>query len=125
MNLRIITCTFFFLVVAGVSSLVSQSPDCQFDRRRGCTQNPVEEKMERERAKAQNKERQEALKKDADKLLALATELKDYVDKTNENVMSLNVIKKAEEIEKLAKSVRERMKAEGMMPGPTIEPPRR
>jgi hypothetical protein len=41
----------------------------------------------------------------------MATELKDYVDKTNENVLSLEVVKKAEEIEKLAHSVKEKMKA--------------
>jgi hypothetical protein len=43
-------------------------------------------------------------------LLALATELKDYVDKSNEHVLSLDVVKKAEEIEKLAHHVREKMK---------------
>jgi hypothetical protein len=43
-------------------------------------------------------------------LLDLAAELKAYVDKTNENIISLEVIKKAEQIEKLAKSVKEKMK---------------
>ena len=56
------------------------------------------------------KERVAALKIDTDKLLKLSIELKAYVDKSDENVLSLNVIKKAEEIEKLAKSVREKMK---------------
>jgi hypothetical protein len=37
--------------------------------------------------------------------------LKAYVDKTNENIMSVEVVKKTEEIEKLAHSVREKMKA--------------
>jgi hypothetical protein len=32
------------------------------------------------------------------------------VDKTNENVLSLEVLKKAEEIEKLAHSVKDKMK---------------
>ena len=45
-----------------------------------------------------------------DKLLALATELKTDVDKTNQNILSMDVIKKADEIEKLAHSVKERMK---------------
>ncbi|HMK30420.1 MAG TPA: hypothetical protein VK473_12100 [Terriglobales bacterium] len=57
-----------------------------------------------------NKERQQNLKRDTDRLLQLATELKQSVDKSNENTLSLDVIKKAEEIEKLAKSVREKMK---------------
>jgi len=56
------------------------------------------------------KDRVAALKNDTDKLLKLSIELKEYVDKTDENVLSLNVIKKCEEIEKLAKSVRDKMK---------------
>jgi len=56
------------------------------------------------------KERVATLKNDTDKLLKLSTELKAYVDKSDENVLSLDVIKKAEEIEKLAKSVRDKMK---------------
>ena len=71
---------------------------------------------ERAMARERNKERQAALKKDTDKLLELATQLKEYVDKTNENMLSLDVIKKAEEIEKLSKSVKEKMKAEEYFP---------
>jgi hypothetical protein len=56
------------------------------------------------------KERVAALKNDTDKLLKLSVELKAYVDKSDENVMSVNVIKKAEEIEKLAKSVKDKMR---------------
>jgi hypothetical protein len=68
-------------------------------------------KMERDMAKKANQERQAALKRDTDKLLKLATELKNYVDKTNESVLSLEVVKKADEIEKLAHSVKDKMKA--------------
>jgi hypothetical protein len=66
--------------------------------------------QERELAKKNNLERQAALKKDTDKLLKLAVELKDDVDKSNENVLSLDVLKKADEIEKLAHSVKDKMK---------------
>jgi hypothetical protein len=68
--------------------------------------------MEKEMAKAANKQRQEQIKTDADKLLTLATELKQYVDKSNENMLSLDVIRKAEEIEKLAHNVKDKMKAD-------------
>ena len=40
----------------------------------------------------------------------LSVELKQSVDKSDENVLSLDVIKKAEEIEKLARSVKDKMK---------------
>jgi IS30 family transposase len=67
-------------------------------------------KIEQEMAKKANQARQAQLKRDADRLLELSTELKQYVDKTNENVLSFEVIKKAEEIEKLARSVKDKMK---------------
>ena len=66
--------------------------------------------QKRELGKKRNVARQQDIKKDTDKLLELATELKQYVDKTNEDILSMDVIKKADEIEKLAHSVREKMK---------------
>ena len=67
-------------------------------------------KLERDMAKKANQDRQASLKRDTDKLLKLATELKLYVDKTNENMLSVEVVKKAEEIEKLAHSVKDKMR---------------
>ena len=66
--------------------------------------------IESEQAKKAAKERVAALKHDTDRLLKLSVELKQSVDKSDENVLSLDVIKKAEEIEKLAHSVKEKMK---------------
>ena len=43
-------------------------------------------------------------------LLAMAVALKAEVDKTNKDTLSLNVIRKADAIEKLAKTVKEKMK---------------
>jgi len=68
------------------------------------------EQIEHDMAKKAAKERVAALKTETDKLLKLSVELKAYVDKSDENVLSLDVIKKADEIEKLAKSVKEKMK---------------
>jgi hypothetical protein len=68
------------------------------------------ERMRKEQEKRINKARQETLKKDTDQLVKLANELKQYVDKTNENMLSLEVLHKAEEIEKLAKTVKDKMK---------------
>lgn len=75
-------------------------------------QNPLEDKMIRRRAKAMNEQRQKKLVEDTNRLLALATELKTEVDKSNKDTLSLSVIQKAEEIEKLAKSVKEKMKTD-------------
>lgn len=43
-------------------------------------------------------------------LLAMAVELKAEVDKTNKDTLSLNVIRKADAIERLAKTVKEKIK---------------
>jgi hypothetical protein len=71
---------------------------------------PSNPRLEEQQERARSTERQKKLVADTDKLLALATELKTDVDKTNQNILSVDVIKKADEIEKLAHSVKERMK---------------
>ena len=71
---------------------------------------PLDGPRAEQQEKARSTDRQKRLVADTDKLLALATDLKQQVDKTNQNIMSVDVIKKAEEIEKLAHSVREKMK---------------
>jgi spore coat polysaccharide biosynthesis protein SpsF (cytidylyltransferase family) len=55
-------------------------------------------------------DRQSQLRLDTEKLVALAAELKQHVDKNNANILSMDVIKKAQEIQKLAKSVQDRMR---------------
>jgi hypothetical protein len=71
---------------------------------------PVPPQVSEQQERSRNNDRQKRLVADTDKLLSLATELKQQVDKTNKDVMSVDVIKKADEIEKLAHSVKERMK---------------
>jgi hypothetical protein len=57
-----------------------------------------------------NAARRKQLADDAARLLQLATELKTAVDKTDKDTLSLDVIRKAESIERLAKGVKEKMK---------------
>jgi hypothetical protein len=59
---------------------------------------------------AVNTERRKQIADDAARLLQLATELKKEVDKTDKDTLSVNVIRKAEMIEKLAKGVKQKMK---------------
>jgi hypothetical protein len=68
------------------------------------------QKMERAQIVNAFMERQIALRRDTEKLLFLAEELKQNVDKTSPNILSMDVIKKAQEIEKLAKSVKDKMR---------------
>ena len=68
--------------------------------------------IEKDMAKKANEQRQAEIRRDSEQILKLATELKQYVEKSNENILSMDVVKKAEEIEKLAHSVKEKMKAQ-------------
>ena len=72
----------------------------------------VPSRLQKDMEKKANEQRQADLKRDTERLLKLSTELKEYVDKSNENILSLDVIKKAEEIEKLAHSVKTKMRGE-------------
>jgi hypothetical protein len=71
---------------------------------------PMGPGREEKQAKLRNDDRQKRLVADTEKLLTLATDLKAQVDKSTKDTLSLDVIKKADEIEKLAHSVKERMK---------------
>jgi hypothetical protein len=59
---------------------------------------------------AANAERRKQIADDSARLLALATDLKAEVDKSSKDTLSLPVVRKAEEIEKLAHAVKEKMK---------------
>lgn len=73
-------------------------------------EDPDRQALEKKMVKKANQERQAQLRRDTEHLFRLSSELKQYVDKSSENTLSLEVIKKAEEIERLARSVKEKMK---------------
>ncbi len=105
------------LVLLGTPvALTAQSADTQQPSASQVGQPPQQETIPKDvadrMAKERLKDRYDSLKRDSEKLLELATELKQYVDKSGENVMSLEVIRKCNEIEKLSKSVRTKMKGD-------------
>ena len=102
---------FVFACAVGAQRTVPAQPPPGTDINRP-TENEDEahERLSAEMAKKAAKNRVAALKNDTDKLLKLSIELKQSVDNSDENVLSLDVIKKAGEIEKLAHSVKEKMK---------------
>jgi hypothetical protein len=63
---------------------------------------PVSDKQKRELLKA-NFDR---MKRDAKELADLAKDLQDQLDKSNENVLSLGIVDKADKIEKLARKIK-------------------
>jgi hypothetical protein len=69
-----------------------------------------EQQVQKQNFEAANTERKRQIAEDSANLLKLATELKAEVDKTNKDVLSVTVIRKADAIEKLAHQVKEKMK---------------
>ncbi len=118
MGMGLMVGTFGFLAAPAAAQLSSQpfppqrQPPGQLGRP-GQDEPPTalpDPMIAQRQARLRNNDRQQRLVADTDKLLTLATELKQDVSKTNQNVLSVDVIKKADEIEKLAHSVKERMK---------------
>jgi len=108
--------TLLFLCALAVPAMVQDVPAAQPPQHKGILNPPIADeedartRIAHDMEKKAAKERVAALKTDTDKLLKLSVELKQYVDKSDENVLSLDVVRRAEAIEKLAKSVKEKMK---------------
>jgi len=66
--------------------------------------------VQRKQAIAANLQRQAEMKRDGEKLAQLTQELNDYLQNKGEGVISVDALKKAEQIEKLAHSVKSKMK---------------
>lgn len=92
------------------SSLPSSVPGISNQNDGVSGRDPHAAAMREQLEKARNDDRQKQLVADTDKLLSLATELKTDVQKSNKDTLSLDVIRKADEIEKLAHNVKEKMK---------------
>jgi hypothetical protein len=112
------------ILTAGLAALIGGAlfgilPAQQFPRQ--SNQSQQEREMQDRQVKEANKRRQQDIRDDTLKLYQLATDLKAAVDKSDENMLSLDVIRKAEEVEKLAKKVKEKMK-DAIGPTPRLEP---
>lgn len=66
--------------------------------------------INRQQAIAANLQRQREIRRDFQRLIQLTQELNDYFQRADRTMASVDAIKKAEQIEKLAKSVRSKMK---------------
>jgi ABC-type oligopeptide transport system substrate-binding subunit len=110
MNTALHLLLILFLVPAGplsaqsrTSPTMSQSPGLQ----------PVPvangDEVQRKQAQAANQQRQADIKRDTEKMMQLISELNTYVQKDNQNILSVDAVKKAEQIEKLAHSVKSKM----------------
>jgi Spy/CpxP family protein refolding chaperone len=71
---------------------------------------PDQSRMLKDMTRERNELRQKQIIDDTQHLLDLAKQLKDAVDKSSKDQLSLNVVNTATEIEKLAKVVKEKMR---------------
>lgn len=115
------TLLFLSTAITVLSLAMTAFPKAQFgppQREKSQQQQDLEDRQ----IKEMNKKRQKEIRDDTEKLFQLATELKAAVDKSNENLLSVEVVRKADEVEKLAHRVKDKMK-EAVGPIPTIPPP--
>ena len=94
--------------MAGQNNATPQAPASPSNEAKPQADSPKDSKLQKV-SPAEN-ERKRQISDESTRLLAMAVALKAEVDKTTKDTLSLNVIRKADEIEKLAKSVKERMK---------------
>ena len=71
---------------------------------------PALHRMTEHMARERNVQRQKQIVADTDRLLNLARELDNAVSHSTKNTLSIDVVKKADEIEKLAKTIKQKMR---------------
>ena len=101
----------FVLIVAGNCKAQQIHLPPSVSQSQGMGSPPVtpNDPVQRQQAAAANAQRQVDIRRDMDKMAELTQELKDYLAK-NDQTMSVDAIKKVEQIEKLAKSMKGKMK---------------
>ena len=101
---RLAILVWLFMCLAGQSSPSPQraQPPNRVPTPEETTQPPVSEKQKRSILKSNF----EKMRRDVDELAELTKQLQGDLDKSNENILSLGVIDKADKIEKLAKRIK-------------------
>jgi hypothetical protein len=111
----LVACVMFVAMTPAASDGVAQNtyPHLPPELNRIPDSNQVnqinDQQAKKDSFEAANAERKKQISSESAKLLKLATELKAEVDKTDKDTLSIGVIRKADEIEKLAHSVKEKM----------------
>jgi hypothetical protein len=106
---------FVFLAVWGAASLASAQqihlpPSVSQSQTTGNVPVTSGDDVQKQQARAASLQRQAEIKRDTEKMFQLTAELKDYLEKEGQGVMSMDALKKAEQIEKLAHGVKSKMK---------------
>lgn len=93
------------LLLALAATASSQNP-----AQRNTIASPPESVAATSRTLTAKEAREEKIAADAEKLYQLALDLKVEVDKSNKDTVSLTVVKRAAELEKLAKTLKQEMR---------------
>jgi hypothetical protein len=114
MKIKLFGIGLAFLLIAGMMADggLAQQTRSPFPPRRGLDREPSF-RLPSNRPSLSREMLRESFEKtqtDTAHLYELATELKDEMDDATEDVLSVTVMKKAEEIEKLAEDIKNRMK---------------
>lgn len=110
-SLMVALCLLLGAFTAGAAQSVHIPPTVAQPQGTGST--PVTtagDDVQRQQTIAANQQRQLEIRRDTEKMAELTQELKEYLAKTDQGVISVDAIKKAEQIEKLAHSVKSKMK---------------
>ncbi len=94
------------VVLTAASPSLQQQTSQQGTRQQGQVTPEAEPALTKKQKKALLKHNFEKMKLDADELAELAKSLQEDLNKSNENVLSLGVVDKADRIEKLAKRIK-------------------
>ena len=78
--------------------------------KRGQRQSQEEKDLQAKQQKALIKEDYEKNLEDSRSMVRLSESLRDEIEKSDQNIVSMSAMKKAEEIEKLSKRIRSRLK---------------
>jgi hypothetical protein len=116
---RTLSCLIAFTALATTCGLSSQTPnqnkpillpEANRPPDANAQMTMRDQQSKKEHFDAANLERKRQITDDSARLLKLANDLKAEVDKTSKDTLSLGVIRKADEIERLAHNVKEKMK---------------
>jgi hypothetical protein len=106
---------FWMMIFAGVMLLAAPSVGTARAQSGGVVgargQNAMIARQQAKSSEAVEAERRKQLGDETAKLLQLATELKAAVDRSNKNELSLEVIRKADDVEKLAHDLKQKMRS--------------
>ena len=103
-------CFFFGAVAAASAQQIHLPPSVSQSQSMDATPVTTGDAVQRQQAIAANQQRQLEIKRDMEKMAELTQDLKDYLAKTDQGVISVDAIKKADQIEKLAHSMKSKMK---------------